>query len=106
MIFTNFDENLATLHDDDVHQETTNSVLIDVEREQQCNTKENELESMGQKENNNDLESKESDNDEEDDDLLTEFRAAVNETCLQSIAPALPPHTKVIALCLDLLEPT
>jgi len=29
-----------------------------------------------------------------------------NETCLQSIAPALPPHTKVSALCLDLLEPT
>jgi len=30
----------------------------------------------GQKENNNDLESKESDNDEEDDDPLNEFRAA------------------------------
>ena len=38
--FTNFDENLTTLHDgDDVDQETTKSVLIDVEREQQCNTK-------------------------------------------------------------------
>ena len=61
----------------------------------------------GQKENNNDLESKESDNDEEDDDPLNEFIAAVKyETCLQSIAPALPPHTKVSALCLDLLEPT
>jgi len=89
--FTNFDENLTTLHDgDDVDQETTNSVLIDVECEQQCNTKENELESMGQKENNNDLESKESYNDEEDDDPLNEFRAAVNETCLQSIAPMYP----------------
>ena len=55
--FTNFDENLTTLHDgDDVDQETTNSVLIDVEREQR-NTKEYELKSMGQKENNNDLES-------------------------------------------------
>jgi len=60
----------------------------------------------GQKENN-DLESKESDNDEEDDDPLNEFRAAVKfETCLQSIAPALLSHTKVSALCLDLLEPT
>ena len=38
--FTNFDENLTTLHyGDDVDQETTNSVLIDVEREQQCHTK-------------------------------------------------------------------
>ena len=88
--FTNFDENLTTLHGgNDVDQETTNSVLIDVEREQQCNTKENDLESMGQRENN-DLESKESDNDEEDDDPLNEFRAAVNETCLQSITPMYP----------------
>ena len=56
--FTNFDENLTTLRDgDDVDQETTNSALIDVECEQQCNTKEYELESMRQKENNNDLES-------------------------------------------------
>jgi len=91
---------------DDVDQEITNSVLIDIERKQQCNTKENELERMGQKENNNDLGSKECDNDEEDDDPLNEFRAAVNETCLQSIAPALPSHKKVSALCLNLLEPT